>query len=138
MILDLGKWPNQKMHESESSIFSQLSEIISKSSVLIKSYIMTVLIFLWSVLVCLIRIKKKIWIFYFNFKNGFCQCRGLFSHLYIKYPIYTPRVTQATPGLLDTIFLKVFKKFNLYIDYKGLERNLLDFFEVQSSVRHNT
>ena len=82
MILDLGKCPNQKMHECESAVFSQMSEIIFKSSFLIKSYIIIVLIFLWSVLVRLIRIKKLN--FYFNFKNGFGKCRRLFSHLYIK------------------------------------------------------
>ena len=82
MILDLRKCPNQKMHESESGVFPPMSEIIFESSFLIKSYIFTVLIFLWSILVRLIRIKK--WNFYFNFKNEFVQCRGLFSHLYIK------------------------------------------------------
>ena len=82
MILDLGKCPNQKMPESKSAVFSPMSEIIFKTSFLIRSYIITVLIFWWSVLVRLIRIKK--WNFYFNFQNGFGQCRGLFSHLYIK------------------------------------------------------
>ena len=67
MILDLGKCPNQKMHESESAVFSPMSEIIFKSSFLIKSYIITVLTFLWSVLVHLIRIKKMN--FHFNFKK---------------------------------------------------------------------
>ena len=45
MILDLGKCPNQKMHESESAVFPPMSEIIFKTSFLIKSYIFTVLIF---------------------------------------------------------------------------------------------
>ena len=57
--LDLGKCPNQEMHESESTVFSPMSEIISESSFLIKSYIVTVVIFLWRVLVRLKRIKEN-------------------------------------------------------------------------------
>ena len=69
MILDLGKCPNQKMHESESAVFPTMSEIIFKSCFRIKSYIFSVLNFLWSVLFRFIRIKK--FNFYFDFKNGF-------------------------------------------------------------------
>jgi hypothetical protein len=48
MILDLGKCPNQKMHESESQVFSPMTEIIFKSNFLIKSYIINVLVFCWA------------------------------------------------------------------------------------------
>ena len=39
MSLDLGKCPNYKTHESEHTIFFLMSEIISESGFLIKSYI---------------------------------------------------------------------------------------------------
>ena len=76
MIFDLAKCPNQKMHESESAVFSPMSEIIFKSSFLIKSYIFTVLIFLWSVLVRLIR--KKNWISIFISKMDLVYVGGYF------------------------------------------------------------
>ena len=40
------------------------------------------------------------------------------------------RASQATPGLLNIIALKDFKEFNLYMDYKGLEKNTIYSFEV--------
>ena len=81
MILDLVKCPNQKMHESESAVFPPMSEVIFKSSFLIKSYIFTVLIFLWSVLVGLIRIKNGVSILIS--KMDLVNVGFFFSHLYI-------------------------------------------------------
>ena len=40
------------------------------------------------------------------------------------------RAAKATRGLLNIICLKMFKEFNSYMDYKGLERNAIDSFEV--------
>ena len=80
MVWDLGKCPNQKMHESDNTGFSPMSEIIAESR---KFYIITVLVFFVECFGLYYKNLKK-WIFFLILKNGFGQCRRLFLHLYIK------------------------------------------------------
>ena len=75
MILDLGKYPNPTVHESESA--GALPEVKNhfRKQFSINSYIITVLIFFEAF--CLYLKRKKL-IFHCIFKNGFVQCQGLF------------------------------------------------------------
>ena len=80
-ILDLGKCPNPKTHESESACFQvghfARSKIESESIFLIKFYIITILNIFWSNLVYIYQSRKMDFPLYFQILSG--RVQGFFS-----------------------------------------------------------
>ena len=66
MVLDLGKCPTRKRMKMKVQVHFPRSKIISESSFPIKSYIITVLNFFWSVLVSIQKSKKIYFPLYFQ------------------------------------------------------------------------